>query len=156
MQTKLELFEEVYQANSSKVSAAIEALATQGSIERRGAVFTRIEVVDFILDLAGYTEDQPLHLKRILEPSFGGGDFLFPIVDWLLAAWKNAKVMETVVGGLGDAIRAVELHRETFATTRLAIIERIRREGIEIQSATALADRWLIQGDFLLSPPEGR
>lgn len=63
------------------VTAASEALATQGGLEARGAIFTRSEVVDFILDLVGYTEDQPLHKKRLLEPSFGGGDFLLPIVD---------------------------------------------------------------------------
>ena len=48
----------------------------KGGLEARVAIFTRSEVVDFILDLAGYTEDQPLHEKRLLEPSFGGGDFL--------------------------------------------------------------------------------
>ena len=61
--------------NSSRVSAAVEVLATQGGIEARGAIFTRAEVVDFILDLAGYTEDQPLYRKRLLEPSFGGRGF---------------------------------------------------------------------------------
>jgi len=65
------------QAKQRSLVATIEALATQDGIEARGAIFTRPEVVDFILDLAGYTEDQPLHKKRILEPSSGGGDFLF-------------------------------------------------------------------------------
>lgn len=35
------------------VSAATEVLATEGGLEARGAIFTRPEVVDFILDLAG-------------------------------------------------------------------------------------------------------
>lgn len=34
--------------------AAIEQLALNPEIKARGAVFTRREVVDFILDLAGY------------------------------------------------------------------------------------------------------
>ena len=34
------------------VMAATEALATEGGLEARGAIFTRSEVVDFILDLA--------------------------------------------------------------------------------------------------------
>ena len=37
----------------------------QESAESRGAVFTRREVVDFILDLAGYTVDQPLRHCRL-------------------------------------------------------------------------------------------
>ena len=32
----------------------------------------------------------------------------------------------------------------------------IEQEGISARSATALADQWLIQGDFLLAPPEGQ
>ena len=73
------------------VMAATEALATEGGLEARGAIFTRSEVVDFILDLAGYTEDQLLHEKRLLEPSFGGGDFLLPIIQRLLSAWRAAR-----------------------------------------------------------------
>jgi hypothetical protein len=38
------------------LSGAVEGLAS-GSREERGAIFTRREVVDFMLDLAGYTTD---------------------------------------------------------------------------------------------------
>ncbi|MBI5449881.1 MAG: Eco57I restriction-modification methylase domain-containing protein [Gammaproteobacteria bacterium] len=138
------------------VAAAIEKLSTAAGAESRGAIFTRTEVVDFILDLAGYTEDQPLHEKRLLEPSFGGGDFLLPAIGRLLAAWRSSQHAGTVVEELGDAIRAVELHRKTFSTTRAAVIERLKQDEIGDQSAVALADRWLVQGDFLLAPLEGQ
>ena len=52
----------------------------------RGAVYTKPEIVRTILDLAGYTADLPLHERRLLEPSFGGGDFLLPVLDRLLSA----------------------------------------------------------------------
>ncbi|WP_193668209.1 hypothetical protein [Paracoccus kondratievae] len=35
------------------VTEAVEKLATEGGIEERGAIYTKREVVDFILDLAG-------------------------------------------------------------------------------------------------------
>ncbi|MFH0907602.1 MAG: Eco57I restriction-modification methylase domain-containing protein [bacterium] len=143
-------------AAASRVSAAVEVLAAQGGVEARGAVFTRTEVVDFILDLAGYTEDRPLHRLRLLEPSFGRGDFLLLVVGRLLTVWLASNSKGSVVDELGGAIQAVELHRESFATTRQAVIERINGTGIDIRSATALADRWLKQGDFLLMPFEGR
>jgi hypothetical protein len=142
--------------NSSKVSAAVEVLATHGGIEARGAIFTRTEVVDFILDLVGYTEDQLLYQKRLLEPSCGAGDFLLPVVDRLLTTWSVSENKGSIVEKLCGALRAVELHRETFAATRQAIIERIKHKGIAIRYATALADSWLMQGDFLLEPPEGQ
>lgn len=138
------------------VMAATEALATEGGLEARGAIFTRSEVVDFILDLAGYTEDQPLHEKRLLEPSFGGGDFLLPIIQRLLSAWRAARLNGTEVDDLGDAIRAVELHHDTFRSTYAAVVALLKREGLSANAATALADRWLSQGDFLLAPLEGQ
>ena len=155
-QLNFDLFGESVCTYSPMVSAAIEKLSIAPGTESRGAIFTRAEVVDFILDLAGYTQDQPLHEKRLLEPSFGGGDFLLPAIGRLLAAWRSSQHAKTVVEELGDAIRAVELHRKTFSATRAAVIERLKQEAIEDQSAVALADRWLGQGDFLLEPIEGQ
>jgi len=133
------------------VMAAIETLASNSGIEARGAIFTRIEVVDFILDLVGYVASEPLHLRRVLEPSFGEGDFLLPIVDRLLAAWRmHDGNISTAGPELEEAIRAVELHRETFASTRRSVINRLKKEGLSTSVASGLADRWLIQGDFLL------
>ena len=156
-QLNFDLFGESVFTHSPMVAAAIEKLSATAGTESRGAIFTRAEVVDFILDLAGYTEDQPLHEKRLLEPSFGGGDFLYwPAIGRLLAAWRSSQHAKTVVEELGDAIRAVELHRQTFSATRAAVIERLKQESIADQSAAALADRWFVQGDFLLAPLEGQ
>lgn len=135
---------------------ATEALATQGGHEVRGAIFTRSEVVDFILDLAGYTQDQPLHEKRLLEPSFGGGDFLLPIIQRLLTAWRAARPNGSALDELADALRAVELHHDTFDNTKTAVVDLLKRQGIAANVATALAGCWLSQGDFLLTPQEGK
>jgi hypothetical protein len=132
------------------ITAASEALATMGDIEARGAINTKPEVVDFMLDLAGYTEDQPLHTKRLLEPSFGGGDFLLSAIGRLLKAWRAAKTDGNPVTELGEAIRAVELHRATFNATKDAIISFVTGEGIEEEAATHLVSKWLVQGDYLL------
>ncbi len=140
---------------ADRALAASEALANQSGIEMRGAIFTRREVVDFILDLAGYTSDQPLHERRLLEPSFGGGDFLLPIIDRVFAAWKAWGRSGNVVDALGGAVRAVELHHETFQRTRLAVVRRLEELGLSEASAGALAERWLVQGDFLLVALDG-
>lgn len=155
-QLKFELFEDDFTANSPQIAAAVEALAKQEGAETRGAIFTRPEVVDFILDLAGYTTDQPLYRKRLLEPSFGGGDFLLSAINRLLTAWRTSQSSGSVVEELGDAIRAVELHHETFTNTRQAVLNRLEQVGIDPLSAIALADRWLLQGDFLLVPFAGQ
>ena len=134
---------------SPQIATAVKTLSESTGTESRGAVFTRSEIVDFILDLAGYTEDQPLYQKQLLEPSFGAGNFLLPIVSRLMSAWRDAKGK---LDDLSDAIHAVELHRETYCKTYVAVVSLLQQEGLTGQTATDLADRWLFQGDFLLAP----
>jgi hypothetical protein len=114
-----------------------------------------VEVVEFILDLVGYTEDKPLAKHRLLEPSFGGGDFLLPAVSRLLGAWRAGPGAGSALDDLGEAIRAVELHRETFDATHAAVITLLRQEGLTQKVALALADRWLMHDDFLLTQLNG-
>ncbi len=156
MQLNFAAFADTMQPASRTALAAVEALASQGDVEARGAVFTRREVVDFILDLAGYTPDQTLHEMRLLEPSFGGGDFLLPAVERLLAAWRIYGDGCLMFDALKDAIRAVELHRDTFQATRRALVEYLMASDVGAQTANRLADFWLVQGDFLLEPLEGQ
>jgi len=127
-------------------------------IEERGAVFTRREVVDFMLDLVGYTVDQPLHKARILEPATGQGDFLLPTIDRLMAAYRQvpARGKKSVVEDLGDCLRAVELHRVSYEETRALVSAALMGKGVSPPDAEALCGRWLRQGDFLLLPFEGR
>lgn len=131
------------------VTEAVEKLATGGGIEERGAIYTRREVVDFILDLVGYTADQPLQDLRLLEPSFGDGDFLLPVLDRLLkAAKRSGKSLS--VHALAPVIRGVELHRQTFEKTREAVLALLLKHGIDREEASCLVQAWLVQGDFLL------
>lgn len=138
------------------VAAAVEQLARSGGAEVRGAVYTRREVVEFILDLTGYRADRPLHKLQLLEPSCGAGDFLFPAIERLLAAWKASNDTVPPLEALGDCIRAVELHRDTFSRTRAALLEQLTGAGIAALVAAAIADRWLQNGDFLLAELPGR
>jgi hypothetical protein len=132
------------------VTVASENLAAAG-VEERGAIFTRREVVDLILELAGYTIDKPLHRLRLLEPSFGGGDFLLPAIERLLTVWKaSSDGSRDPIIALSACVRAVELHHATFSRTRYAVIDQLAAHAVTGTAAIALADIWLIQGDFLL------
>ena len=86
---------------------------------------------------------------RLLEPSFGDGDFLIPAIDRLLDAWARTGRPEPY-RTLSEAIRAVELHHQSFEATRLKVIARLEAAGIKHRDAEAVADQWLIYGDFLL------
>jgi len=133
------------------VSDALEKLAHDSSTEDRGAVFTRLEVVEFILDLAGYTPDKPLHQLRLLEPSFGGGEFILAAVRRLMAAFKSS-------GGIADlagCIRAVELHRSTFNDTKAKLADLLSKHGLSETECLRLTTAWLTSADFLLHPIAG-
>ena len=155
-QLAFDLMNDLRVPHSAGVDAAIEHMSTAACTDSRGAVFTRFEVVEFILDLTGYTKDQPLYSKRLLEPSFGGGDFLLPAIGRVLDSWKSLNRPGSPVEDLRDAIRAVELHRHTFLSTQAAVVSFLVREGIPAKTATELANSWLVQDDFLLTSLEGR
>ncbi|OYT93439.1 MAG: modification methylase PaeR7I [Burkholderiales bacterium PBB3] len=134
------------------IAEAVDRLAHDSDGGERGAVFTRREVVDFMLDLAGYTPDRPLHQLRLLEPSFGSGEFLLAAVERLLTAFQAAGS----VGDLSSCIRAVELHSNTFNTTKHILEVLLARFGVPEPEAARLLNTWLISGDFLLSPLSGQ
>jgi hypothetical protein len=134
------------------ITAAVTELSNMGDVEQRGAFYTRREVVEFILDLAGYTADRPLYRMKLLEPSFGNGDFLFVAVDRLFQSWKSNGDVNRPLEELGECLSAIELHRETFDQTRSALLSHLSAHKIAPDIAEKLAERWLIHADFLLAP----
>ncbi len=142
------------QLRAAGLCAALPSLADQGETGR-GAVFTRPEVVASLLDLAGYTVDQPLHTWRVLEPSFGAGDFLLAAVGRLLAAFTAAGHRPGAALQLREAVRAVEVHPASFTGTRAALHQHLFAWGASSRDADLLCDSWLLQDDFLLAPLAG-
>lgn len=120
--------------------------------EDRGAVFTKRPIVDFVLDLAGYVASSDLLGVRILEPSFGKGDFLFPIVNRLLDTIPiESRKDASTIAKLSDCIRGVELHKDTFSETQQELIAKLVESGFHKADSKALVKAWLRAGDFLLS-----
>lgn len=115
----------------------------------RGAIFTRQPVVDFMLDLIGYTTDRPLHEMSVLEPSFGGGRFVLSAVDRLLAAWRRSGGSDAT--DLVDALRAVELDAETVERFVPVLEEHLVSAGLASADASMLAGKWIKHENFLLA-----
>lgn len=113
----------------------------------RGAVPTRQEVVDFMLDLIGYTTDKPLHTQRLLEPSFGDCRFVLSAVECLILARRDQ-------GGsdhrdLLDCNRAVELDEATFKTFRQVLEAKVVERGFEGAAAHELAEAWGVHAEHV-------
>jgi hypothetical protein len=145
---QLSLFTEELSAGA--LGQALLELAEADQHER-GAVFTRREVVDLILDLSQYTIDRPLWRFRLLEPSFGAGDFLLPAIERLLASYSLKENADQVITDLKPCVRAVEIHTSTFNATRQRVIDLLVEKKLPPAAAMELADVWLIPGDFLLA-----
>ncbi len=132
------------------VIEAVRSMAEADATDR-GAVFTRVEIVEAILDLSGYTADRPLSTYRLLEPSFGDGDFLVPAVSRLLASVRRSGQQPArSLTALRLAVRGVELSREHHARTTRRLVALLCDNGLSDTEAHSLCKTWLLCDDFLL------
>ncbi len=119
-----------------------------------GAVYTRPEIVDFVLDLAGYSTGLgSLAALRVLEPSCGRGAFVSRIVARLLRSHLD----DPAALGWGDprldeALRAIDLDARSLHAARTETLGALRASGCPEARAEALMTRWFLHGDTLLTP----
>ncbi|MBK7145829.1 MAG: hypothetical protein IPH76_11755 [Xanthomonadales bacterium] len=109
------------------VIEAVRSMAEADATDR-GAVFTRVEIVEAILDLSGYTANRPLSTYRLLEPSFGDGDFPGPGGFPPTGVGPTFRAATcTVLTALRLAVRGVELSREHHARTTRRLVALLLR-----------------------------
>lgn len=119
---------------------------------RKGEVYTRGEVVDFMLDALGYKPERALHERVLLEPSFGGGSFLCAAVGRLLASFAaHGGDVGRAYGALRDCVRAVEIDGRSFDGTRSRLAAALEGSGVVPRAAGCLLDAWMVKADFLLA-----
>ncbi len=142
---------------STGIFAGAKAAYSASAKDKRGAVFTRDEVVDFVLRISGFYARNQILGCRTLEPSCGEGDFLLPVVDHLLeqvAASGSTELRN--VEQIKGAILAVEVNEESFVSVRAAVDDRLVQNGYSKKSRNTLLNSWLLNDDFLLTPIEGQ
>ncbi|MBN1449209.1 MAG: Eco57I restriction-modification methylase domain-containing protein [Bacteroidetes bacterium] len=124
-----------------------DSYSRAGAAER-GAVFTKESVVELILDLTGYVASKPLLSFRLLEPSFGEGDFLVIAADRLLQAYTREEKND--LRALTKCIRAVEVHHESIEVAKRRLKELFWSYSYAGKDVDDVISSWLIHGDFLL------
>jgi methylase of polypeptide subunit release factors len=117
-----------------------------------GAVFTRPEIVDLILDLAGYRPGQTrLAECPVLEPSCGDGAFLEAVVDRLLKSEReHSSDIDWHDLALANAICASDISESSIDAARALIVDRLEAAGCQQSQALVLATAWTLHTDFLL------
>ncbi|MGQ0716627.1 MAG: Eco57I restriction-modification methylase domain-containing protein [Pseudonocardiales bacterium] len=120
---------------------------------RRGEVFTRRWVVEAMLDMVGYTADNDLAGRLIVEPACGAGAFAGPIIKRLSASCH-------VHGrSLVDAVHAVEafdlLDHNVQLSQDLAT-RQLLADGWKPAHVDKVVQGWIQQADYLLADHEPR
>lgn len=114
-----------------------------------GIVFTKDWVVDFVLDLAGYTPELDLASSCIIEPSCGNGSFLRSIVFRLCASAKSRGCL--AADALAGCVHAYDLDAASVAQSRVLVRSLLMQQGLHEEDARHLSERWVHEGDFLLA-----
>jgi len=135
-----------------KAKLSLDALSffSDAAAEDRGAIHTRPEVAEFVLDAVGWVESESLESFRLLEPSAGEGDFLLPVVERLISRVSPDDL------AIVDCIRAVEVNRSALQICRDRIETLLRGNAWSLDAVAILLDKWLLHEDFLSVPLDGR
>jgi adenine-specific DNA-methyltransferase len=115
--------------------------------EPLGEVFTRRWVVEWMLDLVGWTSDRDLTALTLVEPSCGSGAFIGPIVERLA---QSADSHGLALDELGDVIWACDLNEPSVIAARRKATAVLVEHGMSEDGAAALASKWFHHTDFLL------
>lgn len=117
-----------------------------------GDVFTSPRIVSFMLDLMGYTSDKDLSTVKILEPSFGAGDFLVEIQDRLLQSARKYHFDACEV--MSDNVYGCEIDTAKYAEC----VDRLKRvmPGFtpnKFKNQDFLQSEWDVEFDYIIGNP---
>lgn len=117
-----------------------------------GDVFTSQWVVDFMLDLIGYTPDKNLSLYSVLEPSFGQGDFLIEIQKRIIRSAKRFKFNANAI--MSNNIYGCEIDGSKYDKC----VESLREAmpdfvPLKLKNEDFLTSSWDIKFDFIIGNP---
>ena len=106
-----------------------------------GIVFTKDWVVDFVLDVAGYTVNNDLLAGCVVEPSCGDGAFLSHIATRLCERAMRAGSLS--VEALEPCVRAFDLDDDSVSASRMTIRRVLIRFGLSESDSKYLSDVWV-------------
>lgn len=116
-----------------------------------GVVYTKREVVDFMLCMIGLGEIDDISDLRILEPSCGEGDFVVAIAERIVGN-RNMRHSSEV---MASVVRAVDTDRRSVSVAKSRVSEVLSVAGYTEVELQNILDTWFVVQDFLLSGDYG-
>jgi adenine-specific DNA-methyltransferase len=121
------------------------------SFERKGAIYTKQWVVDFMLDLAGYSSSTNLVDVTAIEPSVGDGAFLSRMIPRLI---QSCDLQGRPHRDCFSSIVAYELDSTSALRARANAEKTLLDNYVESALARELSLKWVRTGDYLLDSIE--
>jgi len=107
-------------------------------------IFTRLEVVEYLLDEVGFVSENNLSVVTLLEPASGEGSFALEIITRL---YQSSQQFEfDFIKALNNNIRFIELNQETISKLEKSIKKLISKWGYSSQQ---LEDSIFICSNYL-------
>lgn len=126
---------------------ASEIAAWEQSDSDKGQVYTRPEVVEFMLTAMGLNTCDDLKNVRILEPSCGEGEFVVAIVNRLINLPKKRPTAKQ----LATMLLAVDLVKSSLEITKKKVATLLEQRGYNNIEIKSLLNQWFLSTDFLLA-----
>ncbi|ODS22874.1 hypothetical protein AB835_11780 [Candidatus Endobugula sertula] len=124
-----------------------EVTAWEQADSDKGQIYTRPEVVEFMLTVIGLNTFDDFKNVRILEPSCGEGEFVVAIVDRLINLGKKRPTVKQ----LATRLLAVDLVTDSIEITKKKVATLLETRGYRALEITSLLNQWFLTGDFLLA-----
>ncbi|MGH1461982.1 MAG: Eco57I restriction-modification methylase domain-containing protein [Neptuniibacter sp.] len=124
-----------------------EVAAWEASDSDKGQIYTRTNVVEFMLTIIGLNTPDEIERARILEPSCGEGEFVVAIVDRLI----NLPPKRPTVDQLSKQLLAVDLVENSLEIAKGKVALLLEERGYNKLEVSLLLERWFVSTDFLLT-----
>ncbi len=118
----------------------------------KSQIYTRPEVVHFMLDCIGLKHSLHLDKIRFLEPSCGEGEFVVPLVERLIRSSQSKPNVDQLL----NRLLAIDVSDKSIAVSKLKVSSLLKDAGFTNRDVTQLLDNWFLTTDFLLSNIEGK
>lgn len=131
------------QFNTEEELLAEEIVKWERSDSEKGQIYTRPEVVNFMLTAIGLNKNSHLDEVKILEPSCGEGEFAIEIIRRLISRKPSIEELQGKLLAIDLVEKSIDIAK---AKTR-TLLEKHEYSDSEINK---LLNAWFKAGDFLL------
>lgn len=112
----------------------------------KGQIYTRPEVVDFMLTAIGLKDGEDIKNTRILEPSCGEGEFVIAIAKRLIKTPQKKPTIDELMG----KVLAVEIVGASLEIAKSKVRNLLATYGYAVKDSENLVEDWFLNTDFLL------